>query len=287
VQNTAFSTNKTLNIRGEFVDLSEPRIMGILNVTPDSFYDGGRYTSDQASLTQAEKMCRDGATFIDVGGYSSRPGAEDVPEREELARVIAVVESIARNFPSVYISVDTFRSTVARAAVEHGAGLINDISGGTLDAKMFETAAALSVPYVLMHMKGTPKTMSSQASYEDVAKELLQYFAERVHQLTEKGIHDVIIDPGFGFAKTPAHNFELLSNLTLLRMAGRPIMVGISRKSLIWKTLKIEPEDALNGTTALNTVALLNGADILRVHDVKEAREVIQLVKAVKAAGRA
>lgn len=286
MQNTAFSTNKTLNLAGQLVALTEPKIMGILNVTPDSFYDGGRYNDEKAVLEKVEQMFVEGAIFIDIGGYSSRPGAPDVTEKEELERVLPAVRSIARNFPSLFISIDTFRSNVAKAAIENGASLVNDISGGALDDRMFQTIAALRVPYIVMHMKGNPQNMMSNAHYDDLAGEVLKYFDEKVHQLREYGIKDVIIDPGFGFAKTRQHNFELLQQLDLLRMVGKPILAGLSRKSMIWKTLGIDPEDALNGTTVLNTIALLKGVDILRVHDVKEARQAVRLLEAFQAAAR-
>jgi dihydropteroate synthase len=284
VQNTAFSTNKTLNLNGQLVDLSEPRIMGILNVTPDSFYDGGRYQDEKSILARVEQMQADGAAFVDVGGYSSRPGASDIPESVELQRIVPVVGLIAKKFPSLFISIDTFRSAVARAAIDSGASLVNDISGGSLDDAMYKTIASSGVPYVLMHMKGTPQTMNANASYDDLLKDLLKYFQEKVHQLGQWGIKDVIIDPGFGFAKTREHNFEILAQLEIFRMLGKPIMAGLSRKSMVWKTLNIQPEEALNGSTVLNTIALLKGVDILRVHDVKEAVQVIRLVTTLKAA---
>jgi dihydropteroate synthase len=281
VQNTAFSTNKTLNINGRIVDLSTPKIMAILNVTPDSFYDGGKNTDEKSILKKAEEAVMYGATFIDVGGYSSRPGAENISEQEELNRVLPALRLISSKFPQLIISVDTFRSNIARAAIEHGAGIINDISAGALDSRMVETVASLKVPYVLMHMKGSPQTMMTEARYENVVKELLDFFQKKVCDLGQAGIHDVIIDPGFGFAKTREHNFEILAKFELLRMVGKPVMAGLSRKSLVWKTLKVQAADALNGTTVLNTVAIMKGAGILRVHDVKEAREAIILMAAL------
>jgi dihydropteroate synthase len=278
VQNKAFSTNKTLNFKGRLVDLSTPRIMAILNVTPDSFYDGGRYSDEKKISERCEAVLRQGATFVDVGGYSSRPGASDIDEKEELSRIVPALKIISRDFPELLISVDTFRSQVARAAVEHGASMINDISGGALDVSMEETILELGVPYVLMHMKGTPRTMVKEAVYENVVKEVLEYFHVRVHRMTLSGIKDIIVDPGFGFAKTREHNFEILEQLELFRITGKPIMAGLSRKSMVWKTLGIEPEEALNGTTVLNTIALMKGVDILRVHDVKEAAEVVKLI---------
>lgn len=252
--------------------------MGILNVTPDSFYDGGRYTEESTFLKQAEKMLREGADFIDVGGYSSRPGAIDIPEDEELTRVIPVVQAIKKEFPTVILSIDTFRSKIAIAAVNEGAAVVNDISGGQLDPKMFDAVAALQVPYIAMHIRGTPQTMNQHTQYENLVKEILDYFHPKIHTLIAAGVKDVIIDPGFGFAKTVAQNFELLKNLNQLNILERPLLVGLSRKSMIWRTLEITPEDSLNGSTVLNTIALIKGASILRVHDVKEAREVITLM---------
>jgi dihydropteroate synthase len=281
VQNTPFSINKTLNIRGRLVSLDSPRIMGILNVTPDSFYDGGRLTTEAAILERAERMLAEGATFLDVGGYSSRPGAADIPEAEELARVVPAVRAIHRVFPQAIISIDTFRAPVARAAVAEGAGMINDISGGGLDGDMPRVVAEAGVPYVLMHMRGTPQTMKEQVHYDDLLKALNDYFHERIRLFLDAGCKDIILDPGLGFAKTREHNFELLHKLPLLHIHGRPLLVGLSRKSMVWKTLGIEAKDALNGTTAMNTVALLQGASILRVHDVREAQEVITLLSAL------
>ncbi|MBT1704342.1 dihydropteroate synthase [Fulvivirgaceae bacterium PWU20] len=256
--------------------------MGILNVTPDSFFDGGKYLSERQILSQVEEIESQGATFIDIGGYSSRPGAADVSETEEISRVLPAIKLINKNFPSLIISVDTFRSKVAEVAVKEGASIINDISGGTLDTKMFEIVAAFNVPYILMHMKGTPQTMLREAKYENLLKEIIDYFHAKVHQLHSLGVKDIILDPGFGFAKTREHNFKLLNDLNLLYILGKPILVGLSRKSMVWKTLDIEPKDALNGTTSLNTIALINGASILRVHDVKEAAQAVKLVKALK-----
>jgi dihydropteroate synthase len=277
VQNTPFSTNKTLNIRGRLIDLSVPKIMGILNVTPDSFYDGGQFITERSVLEQVQKMIQDGADFIDVGGYSSRPEAVDISEDVEKERVVNAIALIYRNFPQSIITIDTFRSKVAEAAVDAGASMINDISGGNLDSQMFETVARLQVPYILMHMKGRPQNMRDQAQYTNLIKEMIDYFHEKIHRLQRLEIKDIIIDPGFGFAKNREHNFSILHNLQGFSILGRPVLVGLSRKSMVWKTLGIQPQDALNGTTALNTIALLKGADILRVHDVKEAKEVIKL----------
>lgn len=282
MQNTAFSTNKTLNINGRLIDLGQPKVMGILNVTPDSFYDGARYTSDLEILHQTEKMLLEGANFIDVGGYSSRPGAEDVSPKEELKRSIHAVRLIIKKFPDAIISIDTFRSEVARAAVREGALLINDISGGESDTKMFDTVAALKVPYILMHMRGNPRTMTKQTEYENIFKDMVDYFHKKIYVLQQLGVKDIIIDPGFGFAKSREQNFELLQHLDHFKILGRPILTGLSRKSMIWKTLDIKPDDALNGTTVLNTVAVLKGSSILRVHDVKAANEVIKLTANLK-----
>lgn len=261
--------------------LDSPLLMGILNVTPDSFYDGGRLTTEGAILERAERMLTEGATFLDVGGYSSRPGAADIPESEELSRVLPAVRAICRAFPQAIVSIDTFRAEVARAAVAEGAGMINDISGGGLDAQMPRVVAEAGVPYVLMHMRGTPQSMKEQVHYDDLLKDLNDYFHQRVHLFQKAGCKDIILDPGFGFAKTREQNFELLNKMSLLHIHGKPLLVGLSRKSMVWKTLGIEARDALNGTTAMNTVALLHGASILRVHDVHEARQVITLVSAL------
>lgn len=255
--------------------------MGIINVTPDSFYDGGSTMILRDIIAQAEKMVRHGATFLDIGGYSSRPGATAISAAEELSRVIPAIEALNREFPATFLSIDTFRSTVAKQAVEAGAALVNDISGGMLDDEMLVTVAKLEVPYILMHMKGSPKTMSSLAEYKNVTKEVLYYFSERIALARKTGINDIIADPGFGFAKTRAHNFELLKHFELFKALDVPLLAGISRKSLIYKTLDTTPEEALNGTTVLNSLALQKGANILRVHDVKEAKECVTLLQSV------
>ncbi len=278
MQSKIFSVNKTLNLRGTLMDLSVPKVMGILNVTPDSFYDGLRYTDEASILKQVEKMIAEDADFIDVGGYSTRPGAEEISEEEEVKRVLPAIELIVKNFPDAIISIDTFRSAVARQAINSGASMINDISGGNLDDAMYQVVAELNVPYILMHLRGTPQTMAKQTDYENLLKEITDYFHQRIYQLHQLGVMDIIIDPGFGFAKNVGQNFELLRNLDYLRILGKPVMVGLSRKSMIWRTLKIKAENALNGTTSLNTIALLKGASILRAHDVREAKEVIQLI---------
>lgn len=273
-----FKTNKTILIKEKIIDLSQPKVMGILNITPDSFFDGGKFIEETRILRQVEKMLNEGATFIDIGGYSSRPGAKEISEEEEKSRVLPAIIAVHKRFPSCIISIDTFRSSIAKLAVEAGAGLINDISGGSLDKKMPEMVATLQVPYILMHMKGTPQSMSSQADYENLLKEMINYFHQKIHALQKLGIKDIIIDPGFGFAKNSDQNFELLSKLDWIKILEKPILVGLSRKSMIWKSLTIQPHEALNGSTALHTIALLKGAVILRVHDVKEAVEVVKLV---------
>jgi dihydropteroate synthase len=278
MQSKLFSVNKTLNVQGRVIDLSVPRVMGILNVTPDSFFDGSRYQSPKLILNQAEKMLVEGADFIDVGGYSSRPGATDISIDEEMQRVIPAIELISRQFPQAIISIDTFRSHVAKRAVEAGASLVNDISAGELDNEMVLTIAALKVPFLAMHMKGNPQTMKQHAHYQDLLHEVVTYFHEKISRFHHAGIKDVLIDPGFGFAKTIEQNFELLNHLDHLLIFGKPLVVGLSRKSMIWRTLGTTAEHALNGTTALHSIALMKGANILRVHDVKEAGEVIKLV---------
>lgn len=282
VQNKVNSSNKTLKINGRLILFDTPKLMGILNVTPDSFYDGGRHTTQSSILHRVEKMISEGAHFIDVGGYSSRPDAPDIPIEEELKRVIPVVQVIGNKFPETIISIDTFRSEVARQALESGASMINDISAGELDKDMFTLVARTKVPYVMMHMRGTPQTMRTLNQYENLTKEVTDYFHKKIDQLKSLKVTDVVIDPGFGFAKGPAQNFELLSNLGHLRLLEKPILIGLSRKSMIWRTLETTPENALNGTTVLNTIALLKGADILRIHDVKEAAEAIKLTNFVK-----
>ena len=282
MQNNVFYTNKTLNVRGTLLDLSTPKVMGILNVTPDSFYDGGKFTGEEHLLNQVKKMLDEGASFIDVGGYSSRPGAADIAEEEEAARVVPAIQLITKHFPQCIISIDTFRSSIAIKSVEAGASIINDISGGEQDPRMFKTVVSLKVPYILMHMRGTPQTMTTQTAYSNSLKDITDYFHAKIHQLHQLGAKDIIIDPGFGFAKTADQSFELLHHLDYFKILGRPILAGISRKSMIWKTLNTTTEGALNGTTALNTVALLKGASILRVHDVKEAVECINLLEKVR-----
>ncbi|TXG35109.1 dihydropteroate synthase [Seonamhaeicola maritimus] len=271
----------TINCKGKLIDLSSPKVMGILNITPDSFFDGGKYNDEKEVLRQVDKMLDEGATFIDVGAYSSRPGADFVSEEDELKRIIPIVNLILEHFPETLISIDTFRSHVAKQCIEAGATLINDISAGKLDENMLLTVAGLQVPYIMMHMRGNPQTMQQQTDYDDITKDVLFYFSERIAAAKSLGIIDVIVDPGFGFAKTLEQNYELLSKLELFKMIEKPLLVGVSRKSMIYKLLDSSPENALNGTTALNTIALQNGTSILRVHDVKEAMECVKLVESL------
>ncbi len=277
-------THTTLNCRGKLLPLQEPVVMGILNITPDSFYDGGRYNGVGAALARAEEMMEAGAAIIDIGGMSSRPGAEIISPEVELRRVLPVVEGIVQRFPDAVLSIDTVHAQTARACVEAGAAMINDISGGNMDDNMFQTVATLGVPYVLMHMKGTPGNMQGQAVYDDVVTEVLDFFIERIGHLRSLGVKDILLDPGFGFGKTTAHNYQLLNKLHVFQLTGCPVLAGISRKSMIWKTLKITPEEALNGTTALHMVALQQGASVLRAHDVKPALETIRLWQALRSA---
>lgn len=267
----------TLNCAGRLIDLSRPRIMGILNITPDSFYDGGTLANEKDLLLRAEKMLTEGATFLDIGGMSSRPGAEVISVEEELARVIPAVQAVVHAFPEAFISVDTVRSATAKQAVANGAHLINDISAGQFDENLYQTVADLGIPYVLMHMQGQPKTMQTAPDYEDVVQDVLDFFIGEVAELRALGVKDIILDPGFGFGKTVEHNYELLRKMHLFEMLELPVLAGISRKSMICKPLKVNPQDALNGTTALHMIALQQGAKILRVHDVREAAECIVL----------
>ncbi len=272
----------TLNCLGKLVDLERPKVMGILNLTPDSFYDGGKYQHMDTVLEQVSKMLDEGATFIDIGAYSSRPGATAVSEAEELKRLLPVVTMLLDSFPDILLSIDTFRHTVATQCLDLGAAMINDISGGSLDPQMMQVVARYQVPYVLMHMKGSPKTMQAEAKYSDLFGEILYYFSEKVTMARSLGIKDCIIDPGFGFAKTLEQNYALLQKLDQMAVFGFPILVGLSRKSMIYKLLNTSAEHTLNGSTALHMVALLKGARILRVHDVKEALECVALCEAVE-----
>ncbi len=267
----------TLNCKGKIVVIEKAIVMGIINVTPDSFFSGSRTQNEDAILQHAEKMISEGGDIIDIGGQSTRPGSERINSDEELFRILPAIEMILQKFPGTIISVDTYYSSVAAIAIAAGASIVNDISAGNLDAAMISTVAALRVPYICMHMKGTPEAMQQEPFYENVTKEVLDFFIEKTAQCKTAGINDVIIDPGFGFGKTITHNFQLLKNLSVFKIADRPIMVGLSRKSTIYKTLGIPVEDSLNGSTVLHTLALQNGANILRVHDVKEAKEAIAL----------
>lgn len=269
----------TLNLQGKLLDLSTPCVMGIINVTPDSFYKHSRTSSTNDALIIAEKHLSDGAQFLDLGAYSSRPGATDISEQEEMDRLLPIVETLHVQLPHALLSVDTFRANVARAAIGLGAHVINDISAGNLDQTMLETIAELGVPYIMMHMKGTPQNMQDHATYSDISLEVLNYFSEKVARLRQLGVKDVIIDPGFGFSKPLDHNYELLQRLEDLKIFGLPILVGVSRKGMIQKALNVNAAESLNGTTVVNTMALLKGANILRVHDVKEAVECIKLVQ--------
>jgi dihydropteroate synthase len=276
-KDTFFQKKETINAGGKLIDLNVPKVMGIINLTPDSFYAGSRKQGISDALEQAGKMLAEGAEFLDIGAYSSRPGADDISIQQEMDRLLPVVEMIAANHPEAILSVDTFRSTVAEAAIKAGAHIINDISGGQLDENMFATVARLQVPYILMHMKGTPQNMNQMAHYEDIFIEVLDYFSERYHLLKQLGVHDVIIDPGFGFAKMPDQSYTLMSRLQDFNILLLPILAGISRKRMVYSITGGTAEDALNGTTALNTIALTKGANILRVHDVKEAVEAVTI----------
>lgn len=270
----------TLNVRGRLLDLSKPQVMGILNVTPDSFYAGSRMETEEAVRRRVRQIIAEGGSMIDVGAYSSRPGAADVSAEEEMERLRRGMRIVREEAPEIPVSVDTFRADVAKMAVEElGVDIINDISGGELDKEMFKTVAKLGVPYILMHMKGTPQTMQQAPHYEDLMKEVMLYFAEKVQQLRDLGQKDIVLDPGYGFAKTIDHNYELLKHQEMLEVFELPLLVGVSRKSMIYRFLGSSPEEALNGTTVLNTLALQKGANILRVHDVKEAVEVVRLVE--------
>ncbi len=272
-----------INLNGKLIDFSEPVVMGIVNVTPDSFYNGGKLTDEKVLLATVEKMIKDGATFIDVGGVSTKPGAKLVSTKIELERLLPAVHAIRKKFPEIPLSIDTFRSWVAvRVIDEIGPIIVNDVSGGTLDSKMFETIGKMNVPYVLTHIQGTPQTMQENPYYEDIIRDVSTWLSERVKRLTKFGVKDVIIDPGFGFGKNIQHNYDLLNRLDSFKVFQLPVMVGLSRKSMVWKWLGTKPDGALNGTTVVNTMALLGGADILRVHDVKEAVEAVEIIKALK-----
>jgi dihydropteroate synthase len=282
-KDTYFSTKQTLNLNGTLFELSSPIVMGILNITPDSFFDGGRYLDEKQILFQCEKMLSEGADIIDIGAYSSRPGATDISTEEEQERLTKALQPIRKSFPGAILSVDTFRADIARFVVqEFNVQLINDISAGELDSAMLETIAACNVPYIMMHMKGTPKTMQTQTDYDNLINEIVRYFAGRISAAVQLGIKDIIVDPGFGFGKTVEQNYQLLRNLGDFKIFQRPILVGLSRKSMIYKILDTTPENALNGTLAAGMIALLNGAHILRVHDVKETVDMLKIAQAYK-----
>ncbi len=279
-------TAMLINAGGRVLDLARPRVMGIINVTDDSFYLGSRYTGESEIIEAAERMLHEGADILDIGGCSTRPGAAEVPEALEKECVCRAAELILGRYPETVISVDTYRSAVAEAAVvSSGAAIINDISGGEMDKGMFPLVIRLNVPYIMMHMQGTPQTMQQNPHYDDVVADILVWFGQRIRQLQEAGVKDIIIDPGFGFGKNAEHNFEILRRLAEFRITGLPLLAGLSRKSMVWRTLNVTPEEALTGTAALNMAALMNGASILRVHDVKEAREVITLFEKIYPAG--
>lgn len=273
---------KTINCKGKLIDLLTPKVMGIINLTPDSFYDGGKLGSEKEIIYQAEKMLKEGATFLDLGGYSSRPGAKFVSEADELNRVLPAVKTLIKEFPNVNLSIDTFRSKIAKTCIENGACMINDISAGLLDPQMLEVIANYQVPLVMMHMRGTPETMMLNTNYENLTNDILYFFSERIAKARALGINDIIVDPGFGFSKKLDQNFELFNDLELFSFLNTPILIGISRKSMIQKTLNISATESLNGTTALHAIALQKGVSILRVHDVKEAFETISLLQNLK-----
>ena len=266
-----------LNIKGSLLDLSSPKIMGILNVTPDSFYDGGVYSNENEILKQAEKMILDGVDIIDIGGYSSKPGAKKITIKEEEKRVLPIIKLIYKTFKKTIISVDTFRSEIAEKSINAGASIINDISGGDFDNNIYKIVERYKAPYIMMHMKGDPSNMQINPTYQNINYEIIKNLSKKIDFAQKKGVCDIIIDPGFGFGKTIEHNYQILNNLKLYKVLHKPILIGVSRKSMIYKLLKTDPSKALNGTTALNTIALINGANILRVHDVKQANEVIKL----------
>lgn len=274
----------TINCNGKLLDLTTPKVMGILNITPDSFYDGGKYNNPASIVQQVERMLKEGASLIDIGAYSSKPGAKDVSEDEELHRILPIVNLILNEFPHAVLSIDTFRSRVAKKCLQVGAAMVNDISGGYLDHKMMATVAEFQVPFIAMHMRGTPQTMKSMTTYDDMLKEVLFYFSEIIEKTRDLKINDLVLDPGFGFAKTMEQNYRLLQHLDLFKNLKRPILAGVSRKSMIYKILRCTPEKALNGTTALHMAALERGANILRAHDVQEAMECIRLFQALESA---
>ena len=282
MKDTYLVENYSINCKGNLIDLSIPKIMSIVNTTPDSFYDGGQYNTIEKALQKVEVDISNNATFIDIGGYSSKPNAAHVTEEEELKRTIPVIEAILKSFPEAVISIDTFRGKVAKEAVDAGAALINDISAFELDKEMINTLKTYKVPYILMHMLGTPQNMQNNPSYKNVVKDIIQFLSNKIRELKTFGIHDIIIDPGFGFGKTLSNNYELMANLNYFTTLKHPLLVGVSRKSIIYKLLNINSLDSINGTTALNMYSLLNGANILRVHDTKEAKECIRIFNEIQ-----
>ncbi len=276
------SVSYQINCQGQLLTLSSPVVMGIVNVSPDSFYDGGKFNDETNILPHVEQMLSEGAAIIDIGAVSSRPGAKYITAEEEIKRLIPAVKLIHHHFPAAVLSVDTSSADVAKLAIENGASIINDISAGEFDSMMFETIARLQVPYIMMHMQGTPQTMQQNPFYENVTLEIIRFFVKRLEKLRTLGVKDIIIDPGFGFGKTVQHNYELLASLRSFEMLDCPLLVGISRKAMINKVLHTKPEEALNGTTVANTIALMNGANILRVHDVKEAVEAVKIVNELR-----
>jgi len=268
---------KSINCNGTLIDLTSPKVMGILNITPDSFFDGGNYNNETTIISQVKKMLDEGATFIDIGAYSSRPGAKHISEKEELERILPIVKLLIKEFPKILISIDTFRSKIAEKCIENGACIINDISAGNMDTAMFKTIAKFQVPYIIMHMQGTPQNMQANPIYKNVITDILYYFSEKIYELRALAVNDIIADVGFGFGKTIEQNYTLLKNLEIFKSLEIPTLTGISRKSMLYKPLDITAKNALNATTAANTIALLNGTNILRVHDVKEAVETIKI----------
>jgi dihydropteroate synthase len=281
-KDTFFCPKRTLNLRGKIMNLSSPLVMGIINITPDSFYDGGKFQSTWQVVKHAEQLLSEGAAILDLGAASTRPGAGLVAAAQEKERLLPVIKGILRRFPEAILSIDTYNSETAIMAIEEGAHMINDISAGNIDPAMFDTLARLQVPYIMMHMQGTPDNMQQNPVYHDLIKEISAFFSERVYRLNQVGVNDIIIDPGFGFGKTVEHNYQLLSQLDYFRIFDLPVLVGVSRKSMINRVLGTKPEDALNGTTAVNTLALLKGANILRVHDVRQAVEAVKIVEMLK-----
>ena len=274
-------TKSTINVKGSLIDLSSPKVMGILNVTPDSFFKKSRISLQENIIVQVQTMIADGMDIVDVGGYSSRPGAKEVSEKEEIDRVVPIIKIISESFPSLPISIDTFRASVAEESIKNGAGIINDISAGEMDKAMFELVSEVNVPYIAMHMKGNPQTMQNNPVYDDIISEMALYFSEKVNRLRQLNVNDIILDPGFGFGKTLEHNYEILNKFELLKNLGLPTLTGVSRKSMINKVLGTKPDEALNGTSILNTVALMKGTNIIRVHDVKEAKQAILLTQKI------